>query len=82
MWYWGEAGRQHLGRMIVVGADNEYIPQLLGWETARTMDEALRMAKQTAPPNPNIMALHCPPIFMTEMSMERPRSPITTLSSE
>ena len=52
MWYWGEAGRQHLGRMIVVGADNEYIPKLLGWETARTMDEALRMAKATAPPRP------------------------------
>lgn len=80
MWYWGEAGRQHLGRVIVVGADNEYIPQLLGYETARTMDEALRMAKQTAPPNPNIMALHCPPIFMTEMSAERARSPITTIS--
>ena len=27
--------------MIVVGADNEYIPKLIGWETARTMDEAL-----------------------------------------
>ena len=59
MWYWGEAGRQHLGRMIVVGADNEYIPKLLGWETARTMDEALRMAKTTAPPRPEILALHC-----------------------
>jgi len=82
MWYWGEAGRQHLGRMIVVGADNEYIPQLLGWETARTMDEALRMAKQTAPPNPNIMALHCPPIFMTEMSAEKSRAPIAALPSE
>jgi hypothetical protein len=35
MWYWGEAGRQHIGRVIVVGADNEYIPKLLGYETAR-----------------------------------------------
>jgi hypothetical protein len=35
MWYWGEAGRQHVGRVIVVGADNEYIPKLMGWETAR-----------------------------------------------
>ncbi len=68
MWYWGEAGRQHLGRMIVVGADNEYIPKLMGWETARTMDEALRMAKKTAPPNPDILALHIAPLFMTEMS--------------
>ncbi|TKD13111.1 lactate racemase domain-containing protein [Polyangium fumosum] len=79
MWYWGEAGRQHLGRVIVVGADNEYIPQLLGWETARTMDEALRMAKQTAPPNPDILALHCPPIFMADMSVEKQRAPISAL---
>ncbi len=69
MWYWGEAGRQHLGRMIVVGADNEYIPKLLGWETARTMEEALRMAKLTAPADPDILCLHMPPIGMAEMSV-------------
>jgi hypothetical protein len=73
MWYWGEAGRQHLGRMIVVGADNEYIPKLLGWETARTMDEALRMAKQTAPREPDILALHAPPIMMADMQAGRAR---------
>jgi nickel-dependent lactate racemase len=67
MWYWGEAGRQHLGRMIVVGADNEYIPKLMGWETARTMDEALRMAKMSAPPNPSILCLHLPPIGMADV---------------
>jgi len=74
MWYWGEAGRQHLGRMIVVGADNEYVPQLLGWETARTMDEALRMAKSTAPPRPEILALHTAPMMMAEMTTEKPRN--------
>jgi hypothetical protein len=77
MWYWGEAGRQHLGRMIVVGADNEYIPKILGWETARTMDEALRMAKQTAPTKPEILALHAPPILMAEMSPEKPRAAVS-----
>ena len=59
--------------MIVVGADNEYIPKLMGWETARTMDEALRMAKTTAPPKPEILALHCPPMLMAEMSATTPR---------
>ncbi len=72
MWYWGEAGRQHVGRMIVVGADNEYIPKLLGWETARTMDEALRMARTTAPPRPEILALHVAPMMMVEMFAEKP----------
>jgi lactate racemase len=78
MWYWGEAGRQHLGRMIVVGADNEYIPSLMGWETARSMDEALRMAKTTAPAQPEILALHSPPILMAEMSAGRPRAAAPT----
>jgi hypothetical protein len=79
MWYWGEAGRQHLGRMIVVGADNEYIPKLMGWETARSMDEAMRMAKLTAPPDPEILALHIPPIGMAEMTAEtRGRGPISS----
>jgi hypothetical protein len=82
MWYWGEAGRQHLGRMIVVGADNEYIPKLLGWETARSMDEALRMAKQTAPARPEILALHAPPIVMAEMTAEKSRGALHAPGSQ
>jgi nickel-dependent lactate racemase len=69
MWYWGEAGRQHLGRVIVVGADNEYIPKLLGYETARTMAEALEMAKDTAPQSPQITMMHIPPIMMADVTI-------------
>ncbi|MGH7272385.1 MAG: lactate racemase domain-containing protein, partial [Polyangiaceae bacterium] len=68
MWYWGEAGRRHLGRVIVVGADNDYIPKLLGWETARTFAEALAMAKTTAH-QPEITMLHAPPIVMADVSL-------------
>jgi nickel-dependent lactate racemase len=68
MWYWGEAGRQWVGRVIVVGADNEYIPKLFGYETARTMAEALEMAKDTAPASPEITMIHVPPILMAECS--------------
>jgi len=68
MWYWGEAGRQWLGRVIVVGADNEYIPKLLGYETARSMPEALEMARDTAPRDPSITMLHIPPIAVAESS--------------
>jgi nickel-dependent lactate racemase len=68
MWYWGEAGRQHLGRVIVVGADNEYIPKLLGYETAKTMQDALDMAKETAPPSPEITLLHMPPLLMADVT--------------
>jgi nickel-dependent lactate racemase len=68
MWYWGEAGRQHLGRVIVVGADNDYIPKLLGWETARTFAEALAMA-QGGKRNPDITMLHVPPIVMADVTL-------------
>jgi nickel-dependent lactate racemase len=69
MWYWGEAGRQHLGRVIAVGADNEYIPKLLGYETARTMDEALGMARESAPASPEITMLHVAPMLMADVSV-------------
>ncbi len=68
MWYWGEAARQHLGRVIVVGADNDYIPKLLGWETARTVTEALLMA-QGNKRDPEITMLHVPPIVMADMTV-------------
>ncbi len=68
MWYWGEAGRQHVGRVIVVGADNDYIPKLLGWETARTFAEALAMAKGSRR-DPEITMLHVPPIVMADVTV-------------
>ncbi len=67
MWYWGTAGRKHQGRCIVVGADNEYVPRILGYETAPNMTEAIRMAKETAPPNPQITCINFTPIMMTEV---------------
>jgi hypothetical protein len=69
MWYWGEAGRQWLGKVIVVGADNAYAPKLLGWETATSMNEALEMARGSAPhASPDITLLHMPPIVMAEVT--------------
>ena len=68
MWYWGEAGRQHIGRVIVVGADNEYVPKLLGYETAKNMSEALDMAKGTELKTPSITNFHFPPIMMADVT--------------
>jgi nickel-dependent lactate racemase len=68
MWYWGEAGRQHLGRVIVVGADNHYIPKLLGWETARTFAEALAMA-QGSKSSLDVTMMHVPPIVMADVTV-------------
>lgn len=68
MWYWGENGRQHIGRVIVVGADNEYVPQILGYETAANMAEALRMARETAPPKPSVSVLRICPLLMVDVN--------------
>ena len=35
MWYWGENGRQHVGKVIVVGADNDHVPALPGLGAGR-----------------------------------------------
>lgn len=67
MWYWGENGRQHIGRVIVVGADNEYIPQLFGYETAPNMDEALYQARGGSTRSLDITCLHVPPIVMADV---------------
>ncbi len=67
MWYWGENGRQHCGRVIVVGADNEYIPQLFGYETAPNMDEALYRARGGQQRSLDITCLHVPPIVMADV---------------
>jgi hypothetical protein len=69
MWYWGENGRQHLGRVIVVGADNEYIPKLFGWETAPSLDDALYRAKNGEARSLDVTLLHVPPIVMGDMTL-------------
>lgn len=69
MWYWGENGRQHLGRVIVVGADNEYIPKLLGWETAPSMDEALFRAANGEHRSLDVAMMHIPPIVMADVKV-------------
>jgi hypothetical protein len=69
MWYWGENGRQHLGRVIVVGADNEYIPKMLGWETAVSMEDALYRARGGEARSLDVTLLHVPAIVMGDVTL-------------
>ena len=66
MWYWGENGRQHIGKVIAVGADNAHVPKLLGWDTAETLSEAVDMARSLHGRSAEIAMLHHPPIVMTQ----------------
>jgi nickel-dependent lactate racemase len=67
MWYWGEAGRKHCGRVIAAGATDPGITDLLGWERAESLEAAIAMARSTAPPSPAITLLHHPPIFISDV---------------
>jgi hypothetical protein len=67
MWYWGEAARQHLGRVIAVGADNDRTPEILGYETAVDMQQAITMAEKTVPGAAEITMLHVPPLLLSEV---------------
>jgi hypothetical protein len=66
MWYWGENGRSHVGKVIAVGADNEHVPRMLGWDSAESLSEAIDMARSIHGRGAEIAMLHHPPIVMTE----------------
>lgn len=68
MWYWAENGQHHVGRVIVVGAENDHVPERLGWESARTMDEALEMAREDHGPDPHITLMHHPPFVIADVT--------------
>jgi hypothetical protein len=59
---WKQASRANrfLGRVIVVGADNESVPQLLGYETAGSVAEALYHARNGLSQAQDILCLHNP----------------------
>lgn len=67
MWYWGENGRAHTGRVIAAGAESPHVPERLGWEWAPDLQTALEMARDTEGPNPEITMFHIPPIAMADV---------------
>lgn len=67
MWYWGQNGQDHLGKIIVVGAESREAARILGWDCAATMDEALGMAQSYLGRRPSITLMHIPPIGMVDV---------------
>ncbi|HEV2416199.1 MAG TPA: transcriptional regulator, partial [Terriglobia bacterium] len=68
MWYWGENGRAHVGKVIVVGAESAQAARTMGWDTARTMEDALAMAQTHVGHKPSITMLHFAPILMADVA--------------
>jgi hypothetical protein len=67
MWYWGENGRQHVGKVIAAGAQNAHVPAMMGWDRAESLTEAIAMARSFVGPSPEITMMHHPPIVMADM---------------
>jgi len=67
MWYWGENGRQHVGRVIAAGAENTHVPAMLGWERADNLTEAIAMARSYMGNSAEITMLHQPMIGIADM---------------
>jgi hypothetical protein len=60
VWAAGVSARQSLERVIVVGADNEHVPHMLGFETAETLEQALYRARGGQNTAQDILCLHSP----------------------
>ncbi len=67
MWYWGENGRNHVGRVIAAGAESPHVPERMGWEWSPDLQTAIEMARDTEGPNPDITLFHVPPIAMVDV---------------
>jgi hypothetical protein len=68
MWYWGENGRAHVGRVIAAGAENAHVPAAMGWERADNLTEAIAMARSYMGRSAQITMLHQPVIAICDMS--------------
>src|SRR5947207_1461522 len=68
MWYWGENGRQHVGKVIAAGAENSHVPAMMGWERADNLTEAISMARSYMGSSAEITMLHQPIIAIADMA--------------
>jgi hypothetical protein len=69
MWYWGENGRQHVGKVICAGAENNHVPALLGWDRTDTLSEAIEEARGFMGRSASISLVHVPPIMQTDVRL-------------
>jgi lactate racemase len=67
MWYWAAHAMQHLGDVIFLGGNPDVVRRL-GFRSASTMRDALEMASDTVGRDPSITHLHCPPLFLPEVT--------------
>src|SRR5258708_36550484 len=58
-----------MGQIIAVGTENTHVPQMMGWERADTLAEAIDMARGRQGRGASITLMHHPPMVMTEVAL-------------
>ncbi|HID07175.1 MAG TPA: DUF2088 domain-containing protein [Armatimonadetes bacterium] len=66
-WYWGYRAQRYLSKIIVVKPKVKHVAEVLGYEVADSIDEAIEMAKDVVGPDPRITYFHMPPIFVCDV---------------
>jgi hypothetical protein len=66
MWYWGAHALEHLGDVIVVGADRKTAARM-GFRSASSLADALEMASDTVGRSPSLTYLHTPPMRLADV---------------
>jgi len=69
MWYWGENGRNHVGKIIAAGAENNHVPAIMGWDRTDTLSEAIEEARGFMGRSASISFVHIPPILQTDVRL-------------
>ena len=66
-YYWGVRGLQNTGRVIVAGAKSRRALEVMGFDYAENLDEAIRIAKRYLGENCSIAYFCIPPIFNSKL---------------
>lgn len=69
MWYWGENGRQHVGKVIVAGAENNHVPALMGWERTDTLTEAIEQARGFMGRSASVTVVKTAPVVQADVRL-------------
>ncbi len=69
MYYWGENGRQHVGKVIAAGAENSHVPERMGWDRTNTLSEAIEEARGFMGRSASISYVKIPPILQTDVTL-------------
>lgn len=69
LWSASEAGRRHVGKVIVAGSENNHVPSLFGWDRTDTLAEAIEAAKGFAGREATVTLVRTPPFLQTDVKV-------------